>query len=48
MKTHVLERSVDTNVATIRKKLGNHFAQHLISVHSVGYDFELLKIKKAA
>jgi two-component system, OmpR family, phosphate regulon response regulator PhoB len=46
-ETHVLERSVDTNVASIRKKLGQHFSQMLKSVHSVGYKMVELE-KKAA
>ena len=36
--TNVLDRSVDTYIAALRKKLGAHSA-HVKSVHGVGYKF---------
>lgn len=47
--TNVLDRSVDTYIAALRRKLGDH-KSCLRSVHGVGYKFSLdqLKQKKAS
>ena len=37
--THVMDRSVDTYVASLRKKLGER-GPYIKSVHGVGYRFE--------
>lgn len=46
-ETHVLERSVDSTVATLRRKLGHH-GKMLKSVHRVGYQLRPLAAKKSA